>query len=85
MRVIVAVGHCDSAFDPDRNPSNYKVDVFEAETLRELAEQYVDDGIYGEIPESLENYIDYDAIARDLAVSYFEVTVAGRRHICESY
>ena len=82
---VIAVGECGYEFDPDRCPSTYKVDIFAAETMRELAEQFVDEGVYGDIPEQLQNYIDYDAIARDLAMSCFEVTVAGRRMVCESY
>lgn len=36
---------------------------------------------YGDIPESLQFYIDYDAIARDLAVEYSETVIAGSRVI----
>jgi len=82
---VVAVGYCGYEFDPDRCPSEYKVDIFAAETMRELAEQFVEEGVYGDIPEQLQGYIDYEAIARDLAMSCFEVTVAGRRMVCESY
>ena len=85
LLTIIAVGECGYDFDPTFDPSRYKVEIFAAESFRELAEQYFDDGLYGEIPEQLQNYIDYDAIARDLAMSCFEVTVAGRRLVCESY
>jgi len=85
LLVTVAVEHCDHEFDQDRCPYNYKVDIHEEDGLRDLAERLVDDGMYGDIPERLQFYIDYDAIARDLAVSCFEVTIAGRRLVCESY
>jgi len=49
--------------------------------MRELAEQFVDDGLFGEVPEQFQFYIDYDAIARDLAVEYSEVEIAGERLI----
>ncbi|MDB2562696.1 antirestriction protein ArdA [Sulfurimonas sp.] len=49
------------------------VDLYEDTTLPELAEQFVDDGLYGEINDSIKNYIDYEAIARDLAYDYNEV------------
>ncbi len=55
------------------------VDIYGVETLRELAEQFVDDGLFGDIPEPLRGYIDYDAIARDLAMDYAEITIAGDR------
>jgi hypothetical protein len=35
-------------------------------SLRELAQQFVDEGLFGPIPESIKNHIDYDSIARDL-------------------
>ena len=49
--------------------------------MRELAEQFVDEGLFGEVPESFQFYIDYDAIARDLAVEYSEIRIAGERLI----
>lgn len=55
------------------------VDIYGVETLRELAEQFVDDGLFGDIPEPLRGYIDYEAIARDLAMDYIEITIAGDR------
>jgi len=45
--------------------------------MRELAEQFVNDGVFGEIPEHLENYIDIDAIAADLSHDYTETVIAG--------
>lgn len=75
--VVIVVGECGCAFDPDSDPHNYNVDVYHVETLRKLAEQFVDDGLYGDIPEHLQGYIDYDAIARDLAADYSEATIAG--------
>lgn len=42
-----------------------------------MAEQFVEEGLYGEIPKALQYYIDYEAIARDLAVDYSPVKVSG--------
>lgn len=36
----------------------------------ELAEMFVDEGFYGEIPEHLINYIDYEKIAQELENDY---------------
>ena len=47
------------------------------DSLKELAEHFVDEGFYGEIPERLQYYIDYNAIARDLSVEYSEISIAG--------
>ena len=42
------------------------VTAYDVKTLKELAEYLVDEGYYGDIPESIIRYIDYDAIANDL-------------------
>ena len=77
-KLIIAIGECGYVFDfAEDDPLDFDMDVYEAESLRELAEQFIHDGLYGPIPESLEYYIDYDAIARDLAVDYSETTIAG--------
>jgi len=64
--------------DPSEALENYEdVDFYQGTNLQELAEQFVDDGLFGEIPENLVNYIDYDAIARDLQHDYTEVSGKG--------
>ena len=76
-RYIIAVGECgyDHAQVADE-PGTTEVDLYAVDSLRELAEQFVDEGLYGDIPESLHNYIDFDTIARDLAVDFSEITIA---------
>jgi hypothetical protein len=77
-KVIIAVGECGYSFDFDNNsPDDFEVDIYELDSLKELAEQFVDEGLYGEIPKAIANYLDYDAIARDLGFEYSEVTIAG--------
>ena len=49
--------------------------------MKELAERFVDEGLFGEIPDHLAHYIDYDAIAHDLAMDYAETEIAGVRLI----
>ena len=44
----------------------------------------MEDGLFGDIPERLAGYIDYDAIARDLAMDYGETTIAGTSLIYRS-
>ena len=39
----------------------------------------MDEGIFGEIPVSIQNYLDYDAIARDLGMDYTETFIADQR------
>lgn len=81
-RFIIAVGECGYSFDPDTvDPDDFDVDIYELGSLRELAEKFVDDGLFGEIPENIQDYLDYDAIARDLAADYSETNIAGTRLI----
>ncbi|KHA51920.1 antirestriction protein ArdA [Sulfitobacter geojensis] len=81
VNVIIAVGECGYNFDPDESSDQLGIDIYAVDTLRKLAEQFVDEGLYGEIPESLQYYIDFDAIARDLSVEFSEATVAGGRYV----
>ena len=79
---IFAVGECGYSYDPKTtHPNDFDVELYQLDSLKELAEQFVEDGLYGEIPESLQFYIDTDAMARDLAVDYGEATIAGERLI----
>jgi antirestriction protein len=56
----------------------YEDVIFYADmTMRQVAESLVDDGCFGEIPESLQYYIDYDAIARDLGIDGYTETSEG--------
>lgn len=79
INVIIAVGECGYDFDPQVDPDHHGIDVYHVEGLRELAEQFVEDGLFGDIPEQLQFYIDLDAIARDLGVEYSETTIANER------
>tara|TARA_R110002167_G_scaffold30531_6_gene101054 strand:+ start:58 stop:564 length:507 start_codon:yes stop_codon:yes gene_type:complete len=79
---IIATSECSYALDLECcDPDSFDVDIYEMDTMRELAEEFVDEGLFGEIPEHLANYIDYDAIARDLAMDYGQTCIAGTRLI----
>ena len=81
-QVIIAVGECGYSFDLDKDePLNFDIDIYEIDSMKELAEQFVDEGLLGDIPEALENYIDYEAIARDLSFDYSEAEIAGKQLI----
>ncbi len=70
------------SFDPASvDPDDFDVDLYEADSVRDLAEQFVDDGLYGEIPPRLAHYIDYEAIARNLALDFSATEIAGERLI----
>ena len=81
-KTIIAVGENGYRFDfsaPD--PDGFEVDLYEMDSLKELAAHFVEEGLFGDIPAQLENYLDYDAIARDLGFDYSETTIAGTRLI----
>ncbi|WP_245597398.1 antirestriction protein ArdA [Leisingera caerulea] len=73
--IIIAVGECGYDFEPD--PRRFDVDIYPVTSTRELAELFVDEGLYGDIPEPIRFNIDYEAIARDLAVDFTETEIAG--------
>lgn len=66
---------------------SYDVDIYDyrdnksfTDTFELLASDFVDEGLFGEIPKTLEYYIDYEKIARDLRMDYceFEPNLIGR-------
>ena len=81
-RFTIAVGECGYDFDADAvRPDDFDVDIYECDSMKELAEQFVEEGLFGDIPSHLQNYIDYDAIARDLAIDYSETYINGQKLI----
>ncbi|MGB5964611.1 MAG: antirestriction protein ArdA [Sulfurimonadaceae bacterium] len=71
----------------DKGLESYDVDIYDfrgnnsfTDTFELLASDFVDEGLFGEIPKALEFYIDHEAIARDLRMDYteFEPNVIGR-------
>lgn len=76
---IIAVGEC--GYDASCNISEIGIDVYEMDSLKELAEQFIDDGLFGKIPDRLRSYLDMDLIARDLGFDYSETEIAGIRYI----
>ncbi len=78
--VIIAAGECGYHFDPAQDdPDSIDVTIYHVDDLKELAAQFVDEGLLGEIPENLRVYLDYEAIARDLGMEYVETTIGGTR------
>ena len=86
QKAIIAVGECGYTFDlKSGDPDDFDVDLYEMNNLRELAEHFVEEGLFGEIPKHLQNYLDHDAIARDLGMDYAEITLVGKRLIYRSF
>jgi len=59
---------------------DYSEDTSFTDVYELLAYDFVDEGLFGEIPVHLEHYIDYSAIGRDLSMDYteFEHGVLGK-------
>lgn len=68
--VIIAVGECGYALEADLDSARFDVEIHEVDTMQDLAEQFVEERLFGDVPEAFQNYIDYGAIAPDLAVEY---------------
>ena len=75
-RFIIAVGEC--GYDRDCDPSQIDIDLYEIGSLTDLARQFVDEGLFGDIPDRIACYLDYDLMARDLACDYSQTFIAGR-------
>ena len=82
IRVIIAVGECGYSFDLDSgDPDDFDIDLYEMDSLRDLAYHFVDEGLFGEIPDNIQCYLDFDAIARDLGMDYSEISIDGTNYI----
>jgi len=82
IKVIIAVGEAGYNFDPESDdPDGFDIDLYELDSLKELAEQFVEEGLFGEIPENIRFYLDYDAIARDLGMDYSEIRLNDTNYI----
>lgn len=54
---------------------NYE--FYEGFDLKELAEEFVAEGCFGSVPDSIQGYIDYDAIVRDMEIEGYTETKYG--------
>ena len=78
IRFIIANGECGYDFDiVGGDIDALEIDIYEVRDLKELAAQFVDEGLFGDVPKAFENYIDHEAIARDLSIDYATTEIAG--------
>ena len=55
LRFIIAVGECGYVFNPDIvHPNDFDVEFYTDVTMWDLAEQFVNEGLFGEVPKHLE-------------------------------
>lgn len=82
VTTIIAVGECGYNFDFEKDdPQEFEIDLYELDGLYDLAEYFVEAGVYGEISKSLEPYIDYETIARDLGMDYDQICINNTRYV----
>ncbi|PIR39915.1 MAG: antirestriction protein ArdA [Alphaproteobacteria bacterium CG11_big_fil_rev_8_21_14_0_20_39_49] len=80
--LIIATGECGYNFDIDSgNPDDFDIELYELDSLKELAEQFIEEGLFGQIPDNIRFYLDTDAIARDLGMDYSETRIDGTNYI----
>jgi len=78
INIIIACGECGYTFDIETDdPDHFGISIYNVDSLNELAIDFINDGVFGEIPMHLENYIDIEAIAADLRHDYTQTTIAG--------
>lgn len=82
VTVIIAVSGVGYDFDLSvNNPTDFDVVIYELDSMEELAREFVDEGLFGEVSKYLEYYIDYEALVHDLSVDYHEAEIDGRKLI----
>lgn len=70
--------YCDSSWEEVKE---WDIEIYEFASLKDLAIHMVKEGFYGDVPESLELYIDYDKLSHHLRVDYAEITVSGKNYV----
>lgn len=78
---VIAVGECGHIYGPDFDPEGFDIVVYEEESMIELAREFLAEGLFGDIPETICHYLDWDAIARDMTMDYTEIRIAGTNYI----
>lgn len=82
IKIIIAVGEAGYKFNLGEDaPDQFDIDIYELDSLKDLAEQFAEEGLFGEIPTRIQNYLDYDALARDLGMDYSEIAIVGTNYI----
>lgn len=84
VRFIIANGECGYALGADSDADDIdaiEIDLYVMDSLEDLAREFVNEGIFGEVPKSLASHIDYASIARDLSVEYATTEIAGTRYV----
>lgn len=50
----------------------------------DMAIQYVEEGLFGDIPDNIQNYLDYERLGRDLSFDYIGTYIDGDLYVFHS-
>jgi hypothetical protein len=82
QKVNVILYHRDQGVtvDADEDPGDIDGSVYQFDghaDWSDLASRFCDEGLFGDIPKHLENYIDHEAMGRDLSHDYGQAFLNG--------
>ena len=60
------------------------IDIYYDMSFEDLAWEFIENGLFGDIPEHLKNYLDIEKMARDLSYDYNEISVGNNSIIYRS-
>ena len=76
--VIIAVGESGYQFGWRDDPDTLDVDIYEMASLRELAEHFIEEELYGPELARHAHWLDFEAIGRDLGMEFVATSIAGQ-------
>lgn len=84
VRVIIASNELGYTIDVE-SPDVPEIDLYDGWSIRDLAEHFIEEGLFGPIDDAILPYIDYDAVARDLSMDYDQVYIGGNLYTYRSF
>ena len=85
--LIIAYGEniTSEPFNEEVTPDLFEdIDIYYDMSFEDLAWQFIEDGLFGDIPEHLENYLDIQLMARDLSFDHNQISVGNNSIIYRS-
>jgi len=72
-------------FNEEITPDIFEdIDIYYDMSFEDLAWQFIEEGLFGDIPDHLVNYLDIEKMARDLSYDYNEISVGNNSIIYRS-
>lgn len=83
VKAIIALSEVGYDFNLGKDHPNKFEDMclYAIGSLRDLAIEFVDEGLFGDIPERIKCFLDYEAMGDYLGTDYCETNVAGTRYV----